>query len=131
MISLSMSSLLPPAGLGFFVQYRPPDRQSPAFSFLPRSPMKLRIVCLLGLVATLALLATALPGGGADRPPAADKKKLTKADVEKMMTSLSNWGRWGKKDQLGALNLITPQKRRQAAALVKEGITISLARPVI
>jgi kynurenine formamidase len=54
--------------------------------------------------------------------------KLTKADIDKMMTELSNWGRWGKDDQLGALNLITPAKRKQAAALVKEGFAVSLAR---
>ncbi|HEX4948943.1 MAG TPA: cyclase family protein [Blastocatellia bacterium] len=54
--------------------------------------------------------------------------KLTKADIEKMMTELSNWGRWGKDDQLGALNLITPAKRKQAATLVKEGVAVSLAR---
>ncbi len=33
------------------------------------------------------------------------------------MTELSKWGRWGKDDQLGALNLITIEKRRQAMAL--------------
>ena len=42
-------------------------------------------------------------------------------DVLKMMQTLSNWGRWGKDDQLGALNLITPQKSKEAAALVKGG----------
>jgi kynurenine formamidase len=55
---------------------------------------------------------------------------LTKADIDRMMTELSNWGRWGKDDQLGALNLITPAKRKQAAALVKEGVSVSLARDV-
>jgi kynurenine formamidase len=44
------------------------------------------------------------------------------------MSEVSNWGRWGKDDQLGALNLITPAKRRQALSLVKEGISVSLAR---
>jgi kynurenine formamidase len=44
--------------------------------------------------------------------------------------TLSNWGRWGKDDQLGALNLITDEKRRQAAALVREGIVISCARSI-
>lgn len=34
----------------------------------------------------------------------------------------------GKDDQIGALNLIAPVKRRQAAGLVKEGISISLSR---
>ncbi|MFN0172960.1 MAG: cyclase family protein [Bryobacteraceae bacterium] len=57
--------------------------------------------------------------------------KLTQADVEGLLRSLSNWGRWGKADQLGALNLITPQKRKQAAALVREGRPVSLAHDVI
>jgi hypothetical protein len=46
------------------------------------------------------------------------------------MTELSNWGRWGPDDQLGALNLITPAKRRQAAALARTGTVVSLERPV-
>ncbi len=32
-----------------------------------------------------------------------------------------NWGRWGDDDELGTLNFITPEKVRQAAALVKQG----------
>ena len=59
---------------------------------------------------------------------APSSRNLTKADIEKMMTELSNWGRWGKDDQLGTINLITPAKRRAAAALVKEGFSVSLAR---
>ncbi len=39
---------------------------------------------------------------------------------------LSNWGRWGPEDQRGTLNLITPDKTRQAASLVRDGITVSL-----
>ena len=62
---------------------------------------------------------------------ASESPRTTRDDVLKMMETLSNWGRWGKDDQLGALNLITPQKRREAAALVKEGISISLARNAI
>jgi kynurenine formamidase len=58
-------------------------------------------------------------------------KKVTRSDIDDMMKSLSNWGRWGKDDQLGTLNLITPKKRKQAAALVKEGITVSLAHDVV
>jgi kynurenine formamidase len=53
---------------------------------------------------------------------------VDKATVDRWMTELSNWGRWGKQDQMGTLNLITPAKRKQAAALVKEGVTVSLAR---
>ncbi|HET9201350.1 MAG TPA: cyclase family protein [Dehalococcoidia bacterium] len=42
--------------------------------------------------------------------------------------TLSNWGRWGKDDELGALNYITPEKRKSAAALVRSGRSVSLAR---
>src|SRR6185436_5740588 len=54
----------------------------------------------------------------------------SKADIDRWMTELSNWGRWGKQDQIGTVNLITPAKRKQATALVREGITVSLARLV-
>src|SRR5262249_1234390 len=57
-------------------------------------------------------------------------RTVTKADVDRWMTELSNWGRWGKQDQVGTVNLITAAKRKQAAALVKEGISVSLARTV-
>jgi kynurenine formamidase len=60
--------------------------------------------------------------------PGASQKLVTRAQFERWKTELSNWGRWGKDDQIGALNLITPAKRRQAAALVKEGVSVSLSR---
>jgi kynurenine formamidase len=53
--------------------------------------------------------------------------KVTKDQYEQWKKDLSNWGRWGKDDQLGAMNLITPAKRKQAAALVKEGVSVSMA----
>lgn len=43
---------------------------------------------------------------------------------------LSNAGRWGADDELGTLNHITPAKRAAAAALVREGRTVSLAHPI-
>ena len=57
--------------------------------------------------------------------------QLTAQDIDAMMASLSNWGRWGKNDQLGALNLITPEKRRAAVQEVKDGSSVSLAHDVI
>ncbi len=62
---------------------------------------------------------------------ASHHKSLDADDIEVMIEELSNWGRWGDQDQKGALNLITPAKRREAAALVTEGISVSLARDVI
>ena len=57
----------------------------------------------------------------------AKPEKATKADVDKWMSELSNWNRWGAEDGIGSVNLITPAKRKQAAALVTEGVTFSLA----
>jgi kynurenine formamidase len=61
---------------------------------------------------------------------AAQTARTSRDDVARWMKELSNWGRWGKEDQLGAVNLITPAKRRQAAALVKDGVSISLSRVI-
>lgn len=58
------------------------------------------------------------------------RPEVTKAQVQRWMTELSNWGRWGKDDQLGTLNLITPQKRQQALALASRGLVVSLEQPV-
>ncbi|PWU02924.1 MAG: cyclase [Terriglobia bacterium] len=52
---------------------------------------------------------------------------VTAAQYEQWKKDLSNWGRWGKDDEIGALNLITAAKRKQAAALVKEGFSVSMA----
>lgn len=54
----------------------------------------------------------------------------SEAEVLGYFHTLSNWGRWGKDDQLGTLNLITNQKRARAAALVRHGITVGCARPI-
>jgi len=59
---------------------------------------------------------------------AQSSRKMTKDDVDRLYKEVSNWERWGKDDQLGTLNLITPEKRKRAAMLVKEGISVSLAR---
>lgn len=68
------------------------------------------------------LFLAALPCLAADPP----SHHATKAEVDHWMTDISNWNRWGKSDQMGTVNLITPAKRRQAAALVTEGVPISL-----
>lgn len=60
--------------------------------------------------------------------PAFAQPKADKALVDRWMKELSNWGRWGKEDQLGTVNLITPAKRKQAIALVRDGVSVSLSR---
>jgi kynurenine formamidase len=80
-----------------------------------------------------AVLVSSLTVGHAQQPAPSrtTHAPVTKAQFERWMTELSNWGRWGKDDQLGALNLITPEKRRQAMALAKTGAVVSLERTIV
>lgn len=50
----------------------------------------------------------------------------TQEDVLRYFDDLSNWGRWGADDELGTLNLITPECRVRAASLVTEGVVVPL-----
>jgi kynurenine formamidase len=83
------------------------------------------------LVLTVALLAGFYlsrhwsPAAHAQTP---SNHNATRADFDQLMKELSNWGRWGKDDQMGAVNLITPAKRKQALSTVKEGFSVSMAR---
>ena len=52
----------------------------------------------------------------------------TEAEARAYLRDNNNWNRWGPDDQMGAINLITPQKRVQAASLVKTGRAVSLSR---
>jgi kynurenine formamidase len=88
-----------------------------------RIPVHLRLAFATFIVTALLLELSA-------RPANAQSRELTKVDVDRLMKELSNWGRWGADDQLGTLNLITPEKRVQSAGLVKSGISVSLARNV-
>ena len=72
----------------------------------------------------MATLVVSRLSSQAPPPPTAD---VTVEQYERWKKDLSNWGRWGKEDQIGALNLITPAKRKQAAGLVREGFSISMA----
>lgn len=58
---------------------------------------------------------------------AAEPKAVSRKQFDEWFDQISNWGRWGKDDELGTLNLITPNVRRQAARLANQGITVSLA----
>jgi len=78
------------------------------------------VVAVIGLTTGAGAPAAQQRTGGSNH-------NVTTADYEKWKKDLSNWGRWGKEDEIGTLNLITPAKRKQAAALVKEGFSVSLA----
>ena len=57
--------------------------------------------------------------------------RLGEQDVVALMDTLSNWGRWGADDELGTINHITPDVRRRAAALVRDGVSVTCARPIV
>lgn len=86
----------------------------------------MRWICSFTGILAAGALSFVIARNSAAAPNA--ERHLTKADVDHMMTQLSNWGRWGKNDQIGTVNLITPAKRREAAALAKEGESVSLER---
>jgi hypothetical protein len=82
-------------------------------------------------VASVSIVAaTAVSIGLLNAQSTGSKSPVTAAQYDQWKRDLSNWGRWGKDDQIGALNLITPAKRRQAATLVKDGVSVSLAADV-
>jgi hypothetical protein len=61
------------------------------------------------VIATVALVGGSVQGlrsQSSGRPTIA-----TDEDFRRAMKELSNWGRWGEDDELGAANLITPVKR--------------------
>jgi hypothetical protein len=91
--------------------------------------MRILIVGCSALILTGVTIAPmAVPRGLVHAETANIHSLVTQAEYVRWKTELSNWGRWGKDDEMGTLNLITPAKRKEAAALAREGFTVSLAR---
>jgi kynurenine formamidase len=80
-------------------------------------------------ISTVALIAM-LSGFGPSAWAIGDPEPMTRAEFDKIMQNISNWGRWGDEDEIGTLNTITPQKRLAASKLVRQGITVSMALEV-
>jgi kynurenine formamidase len=74
-------------------------------------------------------MAALLFGAAAGQSPSRAPRNA--AEFDELFHKVSNWGRWGKDDQLGSANLVTVAKRKQAVALVKNGVTVSLAHNVL
>ena len=81
----------------------------------------------IGGSAAVAVLACAVMATPNAQQPEAAAPLVSADQYERWQTELSNWGRWGPDDELGAANLITAAKRAQAAGLVTEGFTVSLS----
>ncbi|HEX4026326.1 MAG TPA: cyclase family protein [Rhizomicrobium sp.] len=73
-------------------------------------------------------LAAGAAMASAARAQAATRPDSTPEDFVRLQKQLSNWNRWGPDDQMGAVNLITPQKRKAALHTVQEGVSFSMAR---
>jgi kynurenine formamidase len=76
------------------------------------------------IAAVLFVVASALTAAQA---PAAGGP-LDAATIDRWMTELSNWGRWGTDDQRGTVNLMTEATRKAAVATVRDGVSVSLSR---
>lgn len=87
-----------------------------------RSPRAAMVAFSLYLVLGM-LVSHPLAGGQATT---AARLPTNAAEFDELFQKVSNWGRWGKDDELGAANLMTPAKQKQAVGLVKEGISVSL-----
>lgn len=52
-------------------------------------------------------------------------------ELDRLAASVSNVGRWGPDDELGTLNFVTPDVRRAALGLVREGEVVPLGKEVV
>ena len=57
-----------------------------------------------------------------------ERRTPSKEEVQAYLKDDNNWGRWGDDDQVGAVNMVTPEKRAAAARLVRNGRAVSLSR---
>jgi kynurenine formamidase len=55
---------------------------------------------------------------------------MTEREFRELFDRVSNWGRWSKEPERGALNHITPERVAAAARLVRSGVTVSLSLPL-
>jgi len=53
---------------------------------------------------------------------------MTEREFRALFERVSNWGRWDDARHRGALNLLTPARVRDAARLVRSGVTVTLSR---
>ena len=87
----------------------------------------MRVKSLAVLIVVLGI-AGATVGLGSSESEQSSRSTFKREDYYRWIEELSNWGRWGNTDEIGAMNLVTPEKIRQAATLVKSGVSVSLAQ---
>lgn len=106
-----------------------------ACNFL-RCPMKVNYVpiswkIVLALVSTFSFSACSEMTKDSSLPPLVETlPTVSFEDFDSLFEETKRWGEFGAEDQLGALNLVSEQKRIEAAAEVQIGRAISLANPM-
>jgi hypothetical protein len=95
--------------------------------------MRFKIVVGVAAIAAMASLfgSSAVVRGQPESGTNAHRAPESVAQFEQWQKDVSNWGRWGKDDEIGTMNLVTDAKRKEAARLVKNGHAISLAHTLI
>jgi kynurenine formamidase len=56
--------------------------------------------------------------------------RVSAAEFAALFESVSTWGRWGPRDERGALHHLSAERVAAAALLVREGVTVSLSLPL-
>jgi|SRR5688572_88506 len=74
-----------------------------------RSPLMIGSIVVLGLVASV------LAQQG-QQAPAAARAPRNVAEFDELFRQVSNWGRWGKDDQLGSANLLLDNQDLEAVS---------------
>jgi kynurenine formamidase len=62
--------------------------------------------------------------------PPRPRVELTNAEFVELFRSVSSWGRWGKRDERGALNHLAPERVVAASRLVRDGTAVTLSLPM-
>jgi hypothetical protein len=58
-----------------------------------------------------------------------EARQVSLDEFDQLVREVSNWGRWGKDDERGAMNLLTPDRIVEGARLVRSGRTVSMSLP--
>ncbi len=100
-----------------------PERQRPPASRLRDGPRSHR-------VASHVRPGPLSPDMGAQEGHTTMDIKVGRKAIEEASKKLSNWGRWGKDDQIGTLNHVTPEDIVKAASLIRTGKAFALGIPL-
>ena len=79
----------------------------------------------LGVALVVALAVACMPAESQDDGPGVGPHN--QAEFDALFEEVKNWGRWGEDDERGTANLITEEKSREAAGLVRRGLSVSLS----